>query len=37
MRMNPNKEKKKKKNWVHESNVNSYGNRKSDVTIVGEI
>ena len=28
--------KKKKINWEHESNVNSYGNRKSDVTIIGE-
>ena len=27
---------KKKKKWQHESNVNSYGNRKSDVTIIGE-
>jgi hypothetical protein len=33
MRMNE----KKKKNWDYESNVNSYGNRKSDVTIIGEI
>jgi hypothetical protein len=32
MRMNE----KKKKNWEHESTVNSYGNRKSDVTIIGE-
>ena len=34
MRMNQNRE---KKNWVHESNVNSYGNRKSDVEIVEKI
>ena len=27
----------KNKNWVHESNLNSYGNRKSDVAIVGEV
>ena len=27
----------KKKNWVHESNVNSYGNRKSDIAIIGKI
>ena len=27
----------KKKIWVHESNVKSYGNRKSDVAIIGEI
>ena len=27
----------KKKIWVHESNVNSYGNRKSNVAIIGEI
>ena len=26
----------KKKNWELESNVNSYGNRKSNVTIVEE-
>jgi hypothetical protein len=23
-------------NWVHESNVNSHGNRKSDVAIIGK-
>ena len=34
MRMNQNR--KKKKNWLHEPNVNSYENRKSDVAIVGE-
>ena len=32
MKMNQNK----KKNWELESNVNSYGNRKSDMAIVGE-
>ena len=38
MRMNENRKKKKRKKkiWEHEYKLNSYGNRKSDVTISGE-
>ena len=36
VKINENESKSEKRNWVHESNVNSYGNRKFDVTIIGE-